>query len=104
MACLSCATPPACRSSFWLNNNNQLRACTPKAPSQKDGVLFKEPYRAFQKGNTMATFKMIDNDDPNRYAVVVQEGDIKSFRDNPEWVEVIEVVEEPKKKPKAKEE
>lgn len=42
----------------------------------------------------MATFKMIHNDDPNRYAVVVQEGDIKSFRDNPEWEEVFE---EPKK-------
>lgn len=52
----------------------------------------------------MATFKMIDNDDPNRYATVVEEGDIKSFRDNPEWVEVIEVVEEPKKKSKAKDE
>ena len=53
----------------------------------------------------MATFKMIDNDDPNRYAVVVQEGDIKSFRDNPEWEEVFEEVkEEPKKKTKAKEE
>ena len=74
-----------------------------KAPSQKDGVLFKEPYGAFQKGNTMATFKMIHNDDPNRYAVVTQEGDIKSFRDNPEWEEVVEVKEE-KKKPKAKEE
>ena len=52
----------------------------------------------------MATFKMVGNDDPNRYAVVTQEGDIKSFRDNPEWVEVIEAVEEPKKKPKSKEE
>jgi hypothetical protein len=52
----------------------------------------------------MATFKMIHNDDPNRYAVVVQEGDIKSFRDNPEWEEVFEVVEEPKKKTKSKEE
>lgn len=53
----------------------------------------------------MATFKMIGNDDPNRYAVVIQEGDIKSFRDNPEWEEVVEVKEEePKKKPKAKEE
>jgi len=51
----------------------------------------------------MATFKMIHNDDPNRYAVVTQEGDIKSFRDNPEWEEVVEVKEE-KKKPKAKEE
>jgi len=47
---------------------------------------------------------MIDNDDPNRYAVVVQEGDIKSFRDNPEWVEIKEEQEEPKKKPKSKEE
>ena len=52
----------------------------------------------------MATFKMIGNDDPNRYAVIVQEGDIKSFRDNPEWKEVVEVKEEVKKKPKAKEE
>jgi len=104
MACLSCVTPRACLSSFWLNNYNSLRACTPKAPSHKDGVLFKEPYGAFQKGNTMATFKMIHNDDPKRYAVVVEEGDIKSFRDNPEWEEVIEVVEEPKKKTKAKEE
>ena len=53
----------------------------------------------------MATFKMIDNDDPNRYAVVTQEGDIKSFRDNPEWEEVFEEVkEETKKKTKAKEE
>ncbi len=50
----------------------------------------------------MATFKMIHNDDPKRYAVVVEEGDIKSFRDNPEWEEVKE--EEPKKKTKAKEE
>ena len=78
----------------------------PKAPSQKDGVLFKEPYGAFQKGTNMATFKMIHNDDPNRYATVVEEGDIKSFRDNPEWEEVVvaEVKEEPKKKTKAKEE
>jgi hypothetical protein len=54
----------------------------------------------------MATFKMIHNDDPNRYATVVEEGDIKSFRDNPEWEEVVvaEVKEEPKKKTKAKEE
>ena len=52
----------------------------------------------------MATFKMIGNDDPNRYAVVTQDGDIKSFRDNPEWEEVVEVKEELKKKPKAKEE
>lgn len=54
----------------------------------------------------MATFKMIDNDDPNRYAVVVGEGDIKSFMDNPEWVLVPEVpVEEtPKKAPKTKKE
>jgi len=53
----------------------------------------------------MATFKMIHNDDPNRYAIVVQDGDIKSFRDNPEWEEVFEEVkEEPKKKTKAKEE
>lgn len=44
---------------------------------------------------------MIDNDDPNRYAVVVEPGDIKSFQDNPEWEEV---KEEAKKKPKAKEE
>jgi hypothetical protein len=52
----------------------------------------------------MATFKMIGNDDPNRYAVVIQEGDIKSFKDNPEWEEVVEiVVEEPKKKSKSKE-
>jgi hypothetical protein len=54
----------------------------------------------------MATFKMIHNDDPNRYAVVTQEGDIKTFRDNPEWEEVVvvEVKEEPKKKSKAKDE
>lgn len=54
----------------------------------------------------MATFKMIHNDDPNRYATVVEEGDIKSFRNNPEWEEVVvvEIKEEPKKKPKAKEE
>jgi len=31
-----------------LNKNNQELAL--KAPSQKDGVLFKEPYGAFQKG------------------------------------------------------
>ena len=51
----------------------------------------------------MATFKMIHNDDPNRYATVVEEGDIKSFRDNPEWEEVVvaEVKEEPKKKTRA---
>ena len=50
----------------------------------------------------MATFKMIGNDDPNRYAIVVEEGDIKSFKDNPEWEEVVveEVKEE--KKPKSK--
>ena len=42
----------------------------------------------------MATFKMIDNDDPNRYATVVGEGDIKTFQDNPEWEEVKEVVTE----------
>ena len=55
----------------------------------------------------MATFKMVYNDDPNRYATVDGEGDIKTFRDNPEWEEVVvveEVKEEPKKKPKAKEE
>lgn len=52
----------------------------------------------------MATFKMIDNDDPNRYATVVEEGDIKSFRDNPEWEEVVEIKEEPKKKSKYKDE
>jgi|TARA_R110000868_G_scaffold16751_2_gene74427 hypothetical protein len=54
----------------------------------------------------MATFKMIDNDDPNRYAVVVEEGDIRSFMNNPEWVLVPEVpVEEaPKKASKAKKE
>jgi len=54
----------------------------------------------------MATFKMIDNNDPNRYAVVVEEGDIKSFQNNPEWEEVVvvEVKEEPKKKFKSKEE
>lgn len=51
----------------------------------------------------MATFKMIGNDDPNRYAIVTEEGDIKGFRDNPEWEEVVEVKEE-KKKTKAKEE
>jgi hypothetical protein len=49
----------------------------------------------------MATFKMVGNDDPNRYAVVVQEGDIKSFRDNPEWEEVVEEVKEEKKVKKA---
>jgi hypothetical protein len=52
----------------------------------------------------MATFKMIHNDDPNRYATVTEEGDIKGFRENPEWEEVVEVKEEPKKKTKAKEE
>ena len=52
----------------------------------------------------MATFKMIHNDDPARYAIVVEEGDIRSFQNNPEWEEVVEVKEEPKKKPKAKEE
>lgn len=52
----------------------------------------------------MATFKMIHNDDPNRYAIVVEEGDIRSFQNNPEWEEVVEVVEEPKKKTKSKEE
>ena len=51
----------------------------------------------------MATFKMIHNDDPNRYAIVVEEGDIRSFKENPEWVEVIEE-EAPKKAPKAKKE
>lgn len=48
----------------------------------------------------MPTFKMINNDDPNRYATVVEEGDIKSFRDNPEWVEV--TVEEKKEEPRKK--
>jgi hypothetical protein len=54
----------------------------------------------------MVTFKMIDNDDPNRYAVAVEEGDIRSFMNNPEWVLVPEVpVEEaPKKASKAKKE
>jgi len=54
----------------------------------------------------MATFKMIDNDDPNRYAVVVGEGDIKSFMDNPEWELVPEVPAEEatKKVSKAKKE
>jgi hypothetical protein len=54
----------------------------------------------------MATFKMIDNDDPNRYAVVVGEGDIKSFMDNPEWelVPEVPVEEAPKKAPKTKKE
>jgi peroxiredoxin len=54
----------------------------------------------------MATFKMIGNDDSNRYAIVVEEGDIKSFQNNPEWEEVVvvEVKEEVKKKSKSKEE
>jgi len=54
----------------------------------------------------MATFKMIGIDDPNRYAEVVADHDIKSFMDNPEWELVVEVqVEEaPKKASKAKKE
>jgi len=48
----------------------------------------------------MATFKMINNDDPNRYATVVEEGDILSFKNNPEWEEVI--VEEKKEEIKKK--
>ena len=47
----------------------------------------------------MATFKLITNDDPNRYAVVTEEGDIASFRSNPEWEEIInKEKEEPRKK------
>lgn len=54
----------------------------------------------------MATFKMIDNNDPNRYAVVIEEHDIKSFMENPEWelVPEVKVEEVPKKASKAKKE
>lgn len=65
--------------------------------------FLKSPTGLFRKDN-MAKFKMIGNDDPNRYAMVVEEGDIKSFRDNPEWEEVVEIKEEPKKKSKYKDE
>lgn len=54
----------------------------------------------------MATFKMVHNDDPNRYATVLGEGDIKSFMDNPEWelVPEVQAEEAPKKASKAKKE
>lgn len=35
-------------------------------------------------------FKMIGNDNPNAIAVVVEEGNIRSFRINPEWEEILE--------------
>lgn len=35
-------------------------------------------------------FKMIDNDNPFAIAEVIEEGNIISFRMNPEWVEIIE--------------
>ena len=55
-------------------------------------------------------FKMIGNDNPFAIASVIEDGDIRSFRMNPEWEEMKEeviVVEDtpvvPKKRIKSKE-
>jgi hypothetical protein len=39
----------------------------------------------------MVRFKMVGNDNPNAIAEVIEEGNIRSFRINPEWEEIIEV-------------
>lgn len=38
----------------------------------------------------MVRFKMVGNDNPNAIAEVTEEGNIRSFRLNPEWEEIIE--------------
>lgn len=38
----------------------------------------------------MVRFKMVGNDNPNAIAEVIEEGNIRSFRINPEWEEIIE--------------
>lgn len=35
-------------------------------------------------------FKMVGNDNPRAIAEVIEEGNIRSFRINPEWEEIIE--------------
>lgn len=35
-------------------------------------------------------FKMVGNDNPHAIAEVTEEGNIRSFRINPEWEEIIE--------------
>ena len=35
-------------------------------------------------------FKMIDNDNPFAIAEVIEEANIRSFRMNPQWVEIME--------------
>jgi hypothetical protein len=39
----------------------------------------------------MVRFKMVGNDNPNAIAEVIEEGNIRSFRINPEWEEIVEV-------------
>jgi hypothetical protein len=39
----------------------------------------------------MVRFKMVGNDNPLAIAEVIEEGNIRSFRINPEWEEIIEV-------------
>jgi hypothetical protein len=39
----------------------------------------------------MVRFKMVGNDNPRAIAEVIEEGNIRSFRINPEWEEIIEV-------------
>jgi hypothetical protein len=38
----------------------------------------------------MVRFKMVGNDNPRAIAEVIEEGNIRSFRINPEWEEIIE--------------
>ena len=38
----------------------------------------------------MAKFQMINSTNPNTIAVVLAEGDISGFRQNPEWYEMTE--------------
>ena len=38
----------------------------------------------------MVRFKMVGNDNPRAIAEVTEEGNIRSFRLNPEWEEIIE--------------
>ena len=38
----------------------------------------------------MVRFKMVGNDNPRAIAEVIEEGDIQSFRTNPEWEEIID--------------
>jgi len=38
----------------------------------------------------MVRFKMVGNDNPRAIAEVTEEGNIRSFRINPEWEEIIE--------------